>query len=529
MHKQLLYHIKNNISLWTWGIISLSLCFFPLLCHFTWGNHDWMPIKTDIAIHSGSIEGRFSQYLLLNLLLMGKILPILNIIIGFAIYITAIILLYRYFFKFSAPEIITTLFVISTITLPYITEILYFHFITFSLLCWPLLITFSLIFAQKASQSHPVTNLLLSIPLLFIAIGGYPASIGLYITACCLWIIQQTTISTLSIKKLLHRILPFLLTLIIAIFPIIPIYKYLQQNHLMLSLYNTHLISISEVISKIPSTLLETIQQLFLPQPYFPITFKLLTSSIFLLFFYKYLSFAFKKKFFILAFLLSTSLLLSLKFSAFISTQSSTDYFAQYDPTIAMVRLDFYTIPCFVLFCLFFLYKNSSIQLKNTIYLITIFLLCFNITSNLKYTKTQILGFNAENKLLDRTITRIQETQQYQKNKLYTIIQAGEFSLRSKYYQPTLWEKYGYYTLQAPFTRYWVSAEYYNFYTPKDFIKGGNSISHITPNMTKFLTQKMEVWPSLNAIYIDDTYIILPLSDSGEKLLKNQFQNLIKE
>lgn len=61
----------------------LCLCFSPLLINFIWGNHDWLPLIQDNPLLSGLIEGRFSQYILLNLLLDGKILPVLNILLGF--------------------------------------------------------------------------------------------------------------------------------------------------------------------------------------------------------------------------------------------------------------------------------------------------------------------------------------------------------------------------------------------------------------------------------------------------------------
>ena len=49
----------------------LCLCFSPLLVNFIWGNHDWLPLIHGNPLLSGLIEGRFSQYILLNLLLGG--------------------------------------------------------------------------------------------------------------------------------------------------------------------------------------------------------------------------------------------------------------------------------------------------------------------------------------------------------------------------------------------------------------------------------------------------------------------------
>ena len=115
----------------------LCLCFSPLLVNFIWGNHDWLPLIHGNPLLSGLIEGRFSQYILLNLLLGGKILPVLNILLGFIFYTAALFLLYRHFFAFSVRPAIAALFLSAAAELPFAAELLYFHFITFSLLSWP--------------------------------------------------------------------------------------------------------------------------------------------------------------------------------------------------------------------------------------------------------------------------------------------------------------------------------------------------------------------------------------------------------
>lgn len=90
----------------------LCLCFSPLLVNFIWGNHDWLPLIHGNPLLSGLIEGRFSQYILLNLLLDGKILPVLNILLGFIFYTAALFLLYRRFFAFSVRPAIAALFLV---------------------------------------------------------------------------------------------------------------------------------------------------------------------------------------------------------------------------------------------------------------------------------------------------------------------------------------------------------------------------------------------------------------------------------
>ena len=120
---------KNAISTWIIATLVLCLNFAPLLFNFTWGNHDWMPLLAGSTLKSGLIEGRFSQYIFINLLFDGNILPILNIVFGFLLYTLSIVLLTTKVFSFNTKSFASNIIILSAITLPYIIEILYFQFI----------------------------------------------------------------------------------------------------------------------------------------------------------------------------------------------------------------------------------------------------------------------------------------------------------------------------------------------------------------------------------------------------------------
>lgn len=519
----------NNkvLSCILWSTVALCLSFAPLLVNFVWGNHDWMPLLTDSSLSSGLIEGRFSQYILLNIILGGKILPILNLLLGFAFYSTALVLLWNNFFKFSLTKTPATLFIITATTLPYINELLYFQFIVFSQLTWPVIIVLSLLAAQKASEKNYISNTFISACLLFLAVGGYPASAGLYATAACLWALNLTQSHT-SAKQFTVKLFPFAISLLFALITVNFVYIFLQKNGLMIPLYNNKPATPIEILSRIPTVILVTIQSLIQPQPFFSILFKITTTLIITLFIYKRLSTNKSIIQFILNLLLIIILLLSAKLPALISQNNSDNYFAQYDPVGFMVRTDFYTIPCLILYCLFYLWQNSKQYLRNTIYTLSMLLIIINTNANLTFCKTYILGFNAENILLQRITSRIQNKPQYTPKHLYTIVQVGEQSLRAKYYIPQNFEKYGYYTLQTPFTRYWIPNEYYNFSSPTVFIKKGNSLNPqtLSTQAVAFLTKQITPWPSVNALYLENDYIILALTPQGKDTLVQQFNSI---
>ncbi len=520
-------HLSNTeISCWLEALTALSLCFSPLIFHFTWGNHDWLPLLVDSSLSAGLIEGRFSQYIFLNLFLSGKILPILNILCGFAIYTLSLIILCTRFFEFPITRPTEKLCLIAISTLPFVIEILYFHFITFSMLTWPFIIVLSLLSAKTANNQHLTRQIFLSTLLLFIAIGGYPASASMYAVGTLLYLIQKIPTAT-SLKKLITNLTPFAISFVLAFLPIPFIYKYLKQNNLMISLYNSETETISGILQKIPDTILLNLQSLIQPQPFFSLSFKLLTAFIFLLFIIKFFKTCHQQKRLSLGFTAFIVLNLSLKLPTLLSHETAQNYFSQFDPTVFMVRIDFYSIPTLLLFSLFYTINQNHLKLNNLIFILSTTLLFLNLNTGFSFAKTQILGFTAENLLLERLTSRIQSTPNYNQHQFYHLTQAGEISLRSKYYTKSPLEKYGYYTLQVPFTRYWLASEHYNFYAPQEFASNQTAIDlrSISPKASEFLSYKIESWPSKQSIHLDSDYGIIALTPEGTTMLKNMFNS----
>lgn len=521
----------------------LCLCFSPLLVNFIWGNHDWLPLIQGNPLLSGLIEGRFSQYILLNLLLDGKILPILNILLGFIFYTVALFLLYRHFFAFSVRPAVAALFLSAATGLPFAAELLYFHFITFSLLSWPLIIAISLLCCQKASGSRPVIFTLCGTLLFLFALGGYPASVNLFvISATCLTILNLTAQPTCG-RTIIRQTLPFAVCLLLSLAGLKLVFSFLQEHHYMMQLYNSQASTVPELIAKLPETLKNAVADFFQPRPFLPLPFKILISAIILLagisfclpIFAKsapsantpaYSRFSVWKK--VLAPLLIAALPLCLKFSAWLAKSAPDAPFAMDDPAAYMARTDFYGYPVLILFCLFYLHRFGSQVLKNFAYLSAVLLLIISINLNLNFAKTHFFGFTAENKLLERLTARIQNHKDFSPANQYTVIQAGEIPLRSRYYQPSVNEKYGYYMLQAPYTRHWIAFEYYNFYAPYDYVREGTAIrpEEITPQMADFLTRRIKTWPAVNSVYVDHNYAIIALTANGKELLTRQFELL---
>lgn len=511
---------KNETSCWLWALGTLCLCFSPLMFQFIWGNHDWLPVLNDAGLSSGLVEGRFSQYLFLNIILAGKILPMLNIFLGSALYTLALVLLCTRFFDFSLQKKSHKFFLAVCASLPYINEIIYFHFITFSLLGWTFVIMLALIAAKQAAKKDCLSNTLLSAALLFLAAGGYPAAANMFAVAACLYAVRQP-----NIKKLF----PFAASFILALSPLPFIYKWLKTHNLMIQLYNTETETLVNLIRKIPQTLSYAVQSLWQPQPFFPLGFKILVILIILLFCLCLNKEYLKKRQIYISLLFIPVLLLALKLPLWLSRQTDGNYYTEHDPISFMIRGDFFALPVLLVFSLLYLQKFCSLQFRNFLLVLSAILLWFNVNLNLSFCKTMLLGFEAENLLIQRITDRIQQHPDYNADTIYSIMQTGEIYFRPKYYVSSTNEKYGYYTLKTPFTRYWLGAEYYNFYAPRDFAANQTPIfpNDISPQMIDFVTSQTAVWPSPNAVYLDTKYCIIALTAEGKRPLTEQF-NLIK-
>ncbi len=520
---------KQETKLFLLAFFVLTFCFFPLITNFIWGNHDWLALKQDGHLTAGFVEGRISQYLFLGLFLDYHILPVLNTILGFAFYSLTIVLLFSRFFEFDYNTPSAFLTVATVASLPYINEITYFQFIILSQLLWTFTIFLSLFTAKKAFYSNPVIYTTLSTLLLFLSIGGYPASANLFVIATVLYLLKNYS-GTQNLSETLKKSIPFAISILISFISLYFVYQYLQNHNLMIKLYNTDSLSLKELITKLPSSFLLSLKSLISPQPFFDLSYKLLSSFIIFSFAFCFIKKSTSKTNFLVRILFIIAIFIGIKFSAILVKEAPSNYFSKNDPPFFMIRTDFYAIPTLILFALCFLRLTTPQYFKNTLTLITSILIITNINNNLNYSKVQTLGFLSEQKLLDRITSRIKDSKNFTPNSYYALAQITELSLRPRFYHKLYSNKQGLYTLNQPFTRYWLPHDHYNFYSPTTFVSKANNINpkDITPEMIDFFTTKIALWPKINSLYIDNKYIILALSPDGMLSLKKQF-NQIKE
>ena len=526
-----IFNIKNYTpKTWVLAFSLLCLSFSPILFNFIWGNHDWIPIQNGTALNDGLIEGRITQYIFAILFLEGKVLPILNTTLGFFVYCLSLIILSKYFFEFKNKNIIYTIIICTIATLPYICEIIYFQFIVLSQLFWTLTIVISLLFAKKATQKNPLLNTFLSTLFLLTSICGYPASSNLFITSTILYALNLNS-KNKDLKTITKKLIPFIINFLISFSILYLAYNYMLKNEIMVNSYNNDTLTVIDAIKNIPYIIKNSILSLIQPQPFFSLNFKIITFSIIVYFLISYLCTYSSLKDYIIRLSLILILFVGIKFSALLTRETASGYFAQHDPIAFVLRTDFYSIPTLLMYGLLSLSNSKYKFNKNICYIFSILLLITNININLHYSKIQFLGFKAELDLLNRIINRVQSNKNYIPQNFYTLIQTGEISLRSKYYIPQKYEKYGFYTLQTAFTRYWLTKDFYNFYLPYRFVLKGQSIlpEFITPQLSDFISNNSTIWPHPNSIYVDDKYIIITTALKEKNIMSEQFKKIKKD
>ena len=160
---------------------ALNLIFLFHGAHFLFGDHDWKYLKPGLSLDAGLFEGRFAQFLPINILSGGDILPIINNILGFTGFSLGVALLARYW-RLPRQKSAWLLFALFTAVTPYILSFMYFAFLIIPVLGWSAFVLSSLLISEKETRFSPIRSLS-AIALATLALGGYPPVVNLMAVA----------------------------------------------------------------------------------------------------------------------------------------------------------------------------------------------------------------------------------------------------------------------------------------------------------------------------------------------------------
>ena len=182
---------------------ALNLIFLFHGAHFLFGDHDWKYLKPGLSLDAGLFEGRFAQFLPINILSGGDILPIINNILGFTGFSLGVALLARYW-RLPRQKSAWLLFALFTTVTPYILSFMYFAFLIIPVLGWSAFVLGSLLISEKEMRFSPIRSLS-AIALATLALGGYPPVVNLMAVALAVRLLFAALFEDESARGLWRR------------------------------------------------------------------------------------------------------------------------------------------------------------------------------------------------------------------------------------------------------------------------------------------------------------------------------------
>lgn len=504
LHK--MFFSKTSLYLYALTVI----CYLPFIFSFIWGNHDWGWIKEYTPLLSGLFEGRFSQFIVPVVLFEGNILPILTILLSLAFYsATAIIFTNLLNKKLSNTNILIAGLLLTTA--PYTISWLYFNFILLSCLSWTFFVVISFYILNK--HPHAIKNLILATTIFTLSLGGYPPVINMICAIFFILIINDLCFNNYTLKDLIKKYIPYAISIILAVILTLCIQYLLKKYNLQFNTYNTAQINLHTLLSKIILCLKSSFTQFIKTTSFINATYKILSLILCLI----ALPLLLKKSTHSFVLIILLIALLSASVISLLVAENSIYILNQ-------PRIEFFGILYIYIFSFIIIQKSSSQLCKNTSYILSLCIILYNINTISYSNKVWLCGFNAENKLMERIITRIENNPQFDINNQYTFIQGGNLDFRSKYYISTN-EPTDSYTLTAPYIPWHLPSKAYTFYQLSNFVQNdfdtywsfiNKHKIKTTPELLDYLTLTSKVWPQKNAIYIDNKTIILTLTKDGK-------------
>lgn len=500
-------------SFWL-SFLFINICYLFHTINFMWGAYDWEAIRFDVNHSPYDNYGNFSAFALQNLLFDGKILPIINNLWSFMGLSFAGILTANYL---KAPKtvasytIITLFFALS----PYTLGWLYHTQNTLGNLTLPAFILTAIILSHKATNSlnHSFAYNLCSIGLFILSLGTYLGSINFILTILTGKILITVITENQTIKEAASRQLQAFanLTASVLIYIFIIMLMKLNTSSYIFVNFTPDLAHIKLLFSSIFTQFITTYPFIDCSLKVFYLTIVL--TGIFALILKAPSANTALKCLYLLPLMLLCSKI-SILFTAHINQSTN-------------ILDDFYGLNALYTIVLVLLLKLDSTYLKRFIYALSclIIFMCFvRVSYALKVWK---FGFDAETKLAERIITRLEKMENFNIDRQYKLLQIGSIPMRSRYYLAKENELKNEELLSLPYYQEETSSKAYNFFYQTDFLSQNTSLKLASrDDMIKdFILNSARPWPAKESILITGEHIVFILD---EKSLYEAQQYLLK-
>lgn len=489
---------------------ALNLIFIYHGASFLFGDHDWLYLKNGIELDAGLFEGRFSQFLLINLLSQGEILPIINNILGFAGYSLGIALLASYWDlpKKKSYRVIFALFCSIT---PYILSFMYFAFILAPVLSWNAFIIGGLLISEK-ERRFDIKKSLAAILLISCALGGYPPVINLIGTVFCVRMMLAVSIENKGLKELYRNYRYTIINIMasFAVFKCCLIYL-IKSGAINSAYYNLQITPVAQWGEKAMFVLKDLFLQFGATLPFIPMSYKIAVSLIGLL----GVGVIMENKRKVWGMILLTATFLAGLVTLFLSPSIRETEFSP--------RIDFFGYAYGIAGVLALILRSRLRVIKNLSYVICVVCIIGNAHGLFEAQKVWKAGFDAEMKLYMRVARRFQTDEMFSDYGHYQIVQGGMPSFRSKYYH----EKYKYHSddlLDISYVPTMDAGVMWNYYGIREYANNKSYTYSFIP--TKDFLEKLreaEVYPKEKSIAVGANWILMIMSEQGLSMLKRNY------
>lgn len=496
-------------------LIALNIIFLYHGTNFMFGDHDWKYLKNDIPLNSGLFEARFSQFLLINGLSYGKILPIINNFLGFCGFCLGISLLAKYWEIPHTPKSYITFSLFTSLT-PYILSFMYFAFLVIPCLSWNAFIIGGLLISTK-EQKFSILKTLTASTIFMLALGGYPPVINLYATALCTKLFLDSYLKKLPLKELLltHRysVINFLLG---AFFYKLCIIYFTKTGAINPNYYNLQTIPFNQYLDKFILISKDLFKQFTVTLPFIEAPYKLTTLIIILLAITSLIVKSSKNhpnK------LISTIFFIGIFYSALITLFLSTSI----KETEFSPRIDFFGL-LYVYSAMLCIIMHLKLKFaQNLAFICCLFSIFINTNTLLNAQKVWKLGFETELNLHKRVNKRYENSPLFNQYGKYIIVQGGSPSFRHKYYT-TPYSHTSDDLLDISYVPAMNSGVMLNYYTSPEYADTTAYVYTFRPDAQAIEYLKTaSPWPSINSTYIGGYYIIKILDQQGLNYLRSQY------
>ena len=179
-------------------------------------------------------------------------------------------------------------------------------------------------------------------------------------------------------------------------------------------------------------------------------------------------------------------------------------------------RIDFYGIAFLYTFFLVLLLKLKPNIFESLGIIFGFCIIFLNILNDIHALKVWKQGFDAEFRILEEVVERIENHPNFNQNKKYRFYQAGDISLRPSYYNGNF-QKDDVFLHSLPYLAMWQGENLIQFYTQKNYLENPSIIrpQDITDEVFDFVMTQAAAWPSKNSILINNNIIIIFYNQYG--------------